>query len=96
MKDRKKPSHKISASDISFTLHAKKVLVERDISIDWVLSVLNAPRKTLSDLEDSDLTHALCPIAENGNRVLRVVYNDHVRPRRIVTVYFDRTVKGKI
>ena len=96
MKPSKGPIKKVTSSDIVFTLHAKKVLGERNIFVEWVLLVLNSPQKTQPDLEDPELTHVLSPIAENGNRVLRVVYNNHVKPVRIVTTYFDRTVKGKL
>lgn len=35
-------------------------------------------------------------IPEHGDRVLRVVVNKSVVPDRVVSVYFDRTMKGKI
>jgi hypothetical protein len=35
-------------------------------------------------------------IEEFDRRVLRVVVNQNAVPVRIVTVYFDRTMKGKL
>jgi hypothetical protein len=35
-------------------------------------------------------------LPEFGGRVLRVVVNKTVVPERVVTVYFDRTMKGKL
>jgi len=35
-------------------------------------------------------------IPEHGDRVLRVVLNNTVVPARVVSVYFDRTMKGKL
>jgi hypothetical protein len=87
---------KSSISDFILTVHAKKMLQEREISMDWLVQVFRSPFKTQPDKDDPELTHALGKIAEHGNRVLRVVYNAHVRPKRIVTVYFDRTLKGEI
>ena len=33
---------------------------------------------------------------EHGDRVLRVVVNTSVVPERVVSVYFDRAMKGKL
>ena len=56
------------------TNHASVVLRERDISVEWVGRVLTHPHLRLPDAEDPDLLHALAPIAEREDRVLRVVY----------------------
>jgi len=78
------------------TDHAVVVLRERDISIDWVRRVLEQPRLRLPDEEDPDLVHALGPIPERENRVLKVVYNPNRDPWLIVTAYFDRAWRGLI
>lgn len=39
--------------------------------------------------------HAFLRIAERNYRVLRVVYNPSVHPLRVITVYFDRRLKGR-
>ena len=76
--------------------HASRVLNERQIKIEWLESVLHAPERREPDQGNSNLTHLLSRIAEHGNRVLRVVANENVSPIRIVTVYFDRKMKGKL
>ncbi|MBE7501700.1 MAG: hypothetical protein HS113_15630 [Verrucomicrobiales bacterium] len=35
-------------------------------------------------------------IAGHGNRVLRVVVNESVVPLRVVSAYFDRTMKDRL
>ena len=65
-------------------------------SIEWLERALNSPDKTAPDLEDGDLRHYLKVIPENGGRVLRVVVNFKVTPFRVVTVFFDRAMKGKL
>lgn len=75
--------------------HAIGVLVEREIQTAWVVRVLTAPERTERDRTDLSLTHALGRISERDDRVLRVVYNGSIQPRRIVTVYFDRRQRGK-
>jgi hypothetical protein len=76
------------------TNHASVVLRERDISVEWVRRVLTHPRLRLPDAEDPDLLHALAPIAEREDRVLRVVYNGATEPWRVVTAYFVRAWRG--
>ena len=72
------------------------VLRERDISVEWVQRVLTQPQLRLPDAEDPDLFHALAPIAEREDRVLRVVYNGTIDPWRVVTAYFDRAWRGMV
>lgn len=56
-----------------------------------------APTQSMGASEiDPDLKHYLLPIRENENRVLRVIVNNVVNPNRIVTFYFDRTMRGKL
>ena len=57
---------------------------------------LNAPGKTEADKDDPQLIHHLARIAEHGNRFLRVVFNNQVSPVLVVTVYFDRKLKGNL
>jgi len=79
-----------------FTQHAQDVIEERMIDPSWVALTVDSPEATLRDARDPEITHALRRIPEHGNRVLRVVYNHTVDPQRVVTAYFDRTLKGKL
>lgn len=78
------------------TKHAETMLKERGIQIDWLERVLLNPSQQHMDLTDPALTHAIGPIVENGDRLLRVIYNDAVTPIRVVTVYFDRTLRNSL
>ena len=78
------------------TNHASEVLRERGISVEWVRRVLTHPYLRLPDAEDPDLLHALAPIAEREDRVLRVVYNEKIDPWRVITAYFDRAWRGML
>ena len=80
----------------TLTTHAAFVLAERTIPLLWVARVLEHPERTEPDRTDPALTHALGRIPEFGGRVLRVIYNDTMVPKRIVTVYFDRTQRGTL
>ena len=76
-----------------FTDHAQKRIAKRQIRTQWIEDTLAFPARIESDQEDSELLHALRPIAERGFRVLRVIYNETVIPVAIVTAYFDDEVK---
>ena len=78
------------------TKHAETMLKERGIQIDWLERVLLNPSQQHMDLTDPALKHAIGPIVENGDRLLRVIYNDAVTTIRVVTVYFDRTLRNSL
>ena len=76
--------------------HAAKRMQERNIEERWVEMTLSEPDRDEQDPIDPDARHAFKRIDEMDNRVLRVVYNDTVSPKRIISVYFDRGMSGKI
>jgi Domain of unknown function (DUF4258) len=78
--------------EYALTKHAETMLKERGIQLDWLERILLNPVQQHMDLTDPALKHAIGPIAENGDRLRRVIYNDTVKPIRIVTAYFDRTL----
>lgn len=82
--------------DYDLSAHARHVLGERGIRLEWLERVLRQPALRLPDGLDTALEHHLARIDEHGGRVLRVVVNTAAQPPRIVTVYFDRTMKGKL
>jgi hypothetical protein len=72
------------------TQHAKEMISERNIQSSWLEQVLESPELVEPDPDDPELTHHVGRINENGNRALRVVFNQSISPIRIVTAYFDR------
>ena len=78
------------------TEHARHVLDERRISLLWIERVLAAPAFVEPSPTDPDLENRFAKIAEFGDRVLRVVVNTQVVPERVVSVYFDRRMRGKL
>lgn len=76
--------------------HAHTALAAREISMEWLERALQSPARVEPDDHDPDLVHHLVTIPEHGGRVLRVVFNNRVAPCRIVTLYFDRSLKGKL
>jgi uncharacterized DUF497 family protein len=78
------------------TQHARDVLAERHISVEWLERALRDPELTRPDPTDATVERRYRRIPEHGDRVLRVVVNTMVAPERVVSVYFDRTMKGKL
>jgi hypothetical protein len=82
--------------DFRLSKHAAVALRERNIHLDWVAATLNHPSRTLPHSDDPQLRHVFRAIPEFSDRVLRVVYNHTMQPPLVITVYFDRTMKGKL
>jgi uncharacterized DUF497 family protein len=78
------------------THHARKALEERGISIEWMERAFSDPEQTQPDPEDAEVERRFRRIPEFGNRVLRVAVNVTVDPERIVSVFFDRNMRGKL
>ena len=78
------------------TKHAEKVLAEREIAAEWMERTLSSPELVLPDPDDATVKRRFRRIPEFGGRVLRVAVNTTVEPNRIVSVFFDRKMKGKL
>lgn len=76
--------------------HAQVRLAERKIALIWLERVLVSPQGTEPDPDDPALEHRLAAIPECGDRVLRVVCDPRQNPLKVITVHFDRSLKGKL
>jgi hypothetical protein len=82
--------------DYILTDHARKVLAERDIAIEWLESTLEFPTLREPDTSDPTLERRYRAIPEREGRVLRVVVDANVVPLRVVSVFFDRDKRGQL
>ena len=80
-------------TDYVFTKHAADMMEERTISEAWVWRVINESENTYAG-EDGNL-HFTKAIAERDNRILHVVVNPSVSPKRVITLFFDRRLRSK-
>jgi hypothetical protein len=69
------------------------MMEERKILESWVRRVLDESENTFTG-DDGNL-HFTKALAEKENRVLHVVVNPSVSPKRIVTLFFDRRLRSK-
>lgn len=79
---------------LEFTKHALHVMMERTIPMEWVERTVAKPALRTSDPNDPEIERFSRRVPEWGDRVLRVAVNTSVAPWRVVSVFFDRNVKG--
>lgn len=82
--------------DYELTEHAHERINERGISNEWLERTLFNPMRVSPHETDPELQYALAVIPSDGNRVLRVVYKTTETPIKVITAYFDRSLKGKL
>lgn len=66
------------------------------IAIEWVERTVEEPDLRTSDPNDAEVERFFRRIPERDGRVLRVAVNTHVEPWRVVSVFFDRRVRGTL
>jgi len=69
---------------------------EREIQKDWVGRTIGNPELIMPDPVDSTVQRYFRTIPEFGGRVLRVAVNTKVDPACVVSVFFDRNMKGRL
>jgi hypothetical protein len=68
----------------------------RGINTDWINLAIESPQQRCLDPNDRSLERFYRSIPANGDRVLRVVVNTKVAPWLVVSVFFDRSMRGKL
>lgn len=76
------------------SVHALDVAEERRIPVEWISRAVESADSV--DLRTDGTTHYLKSIMEHGDRVLRVVVSTDAVPPIVVTVFFDRRMKGRM
>lgn len=83
------------SGELEYTRHATEVMNQREISREWVVSVLERPIARTRDPHDEEVERFFAPIPQRDNRVLRVAVNTRAVPWRLVSVFFDRSWRRK-
>jgi len=78
------------------TKHARVVMNERQIPIEWVERTMISPELRLPDPDDPDIERRFLRIPEFEGRVLRVAVNNKVVPELVISVFFDRNMRNKL
>lgn len=82
--------------DLDFTFHARAVMARRLIPEEWVALALTAPGLRTDDPNDPEIERFFWRVPGPGERVLRVAVNTRVEPWRVVSVFLDRTMRGRL
>ena len=82
--------------ELEYTRHAVHAMNERIIPREWVESAVAEPALRAADPNDPEVERFFHRIPEHGNRVLWVAVNTHVAPWRVVSVFFDRSMRGEL
>ncbi|MBE9158181.1 DUF4258 domain-containing protein [Nodosilinea sp. LEGE 06152] len=80
----------------SLSRHAELRLAERKIEWAWVTLTLAEPALTEPHPGDPTCQCAYRAIPEADGRILKVVYNRATNPWHIVTIHFDRRIRGRL
>ena len=78
-----------------YTQHALQRMAKRQIQPEWVEQTVLRPGRIEPDENDATLEHRLSVVPELANRVLRVIVSKN-EPKRVISVYVDRKMKGKL
>ena len=86
------------ACEMEFVLskHAEVSAEEREIPLEWIRSALEQPDHRQTDRREEGVELFYAKIAAHGNCVLKVVVNVQVDPWRVMSVYFDRSMKERL
>lgn len=75
-------------SQFSLSSHAREMLIERNISEDWLWQTINDPDQVITGKDANQ--HYIKSISDRDGRFLHVVINPKKEPFIIVTIFFDR------
>jgi hypothetical protein len=74
--------------------HALTAMEEREIRRDWLAHAVESPELIREHADGT--VHYFATIHEHDDRVLRVIVNPSTVPPKVVTVFFDRRMKGRL
>ena len=86
----------MQSEPLDYTRHAHDAMSERGIPVEWVERVVNNPTFRTLDPDDPEVERFYGVIPEHGSRTLRVAINTQTLPWRVVSVFFDRGMRGKL
>ena len=81
---------------LEYTRHALHVMAERVIPAEWVERTVADPSMRSNDPNDPEVERFFRSIPEQSDRALRVAVNTRTVPWRVVSVFFDRSMRGRI
>ena len=81
--------------NLEYTRHAVYAMAERRIPAEWVEFAETEPALRMGDPGGADAERFFRPFPQYGGRMPRVVVNTRAVPWRVISAFFDRSMKGK-
>ncbi|MDD5036419.1 MAG: DUF4258 domain-containing protein [Methylococcaceae bacterium] len=79
------------------TAHTRESLRKRaNIRLEWLERVMEQPQFVYPDPMDPELEHRVGKIDEFEGRVLRVIVIPNTDPIRVITAFFDLSMRDKL
>ncbi len=79
----------------TYTSHALEMLIDPTIEREWIERTVLSPDSVEPDAKHRDRIRAFGALPERDGRVLRVVYVAGVNEARIITLFLDRSRRGR-
>ena len=79
--------------DFKLSAHTQDMLKEREIPEEWVWRTID--KSDWENIGEDKNIHYFKSIPEHGERILHVVVNPHISPKKVVTVFFDRKARRR-
>jgi len=77
--------------DFKLSAHTQDMLKEREIPEEWMRRTID--KSDWKNIGEDNNIHYFKSIAEHEGRILHVVVNPHVSPKKVVTIFFDRRAR---
>ncbi len=81
---------------LDYSEHARVAMARRAVPVEWVERTVTNPGLRVRDPDGPELERFFRNIPEFGGRVLRAVVNTTLARWRVVSVYFDRGMRGAL
>ncbi len=82
-------------NEIDILRTCRPAVGQKGVGKEWIERIVDNPSRIEGDAVDTSLEHRLGLPPELANRVLRVIVSKD-EPKRVVTAYLDRKLKGKL
>jgi hypothetical protein len=73
-----------------FTAHARQVMIERDLELEWVKRAVHEPEWREPDPADPAVERRFRSVPEREGRILRVACVESASEIRILSAFLDR------
>ncbi|MCZ8181131.1 MAG: DUF4258 domain-containing protein [Rhizobium sp.] len=78
---------------LHFTAHAKTVILERQLELDWIERIVHNPDWSESDPSGPPMERRFGRVPERQDRIVRVICLETETEIRIISAFLDRNAR---